>query len=179
MQSPSQTAHQHEQAGETHDGYECGRAWVALRAAYAAVTECLSAALGTQFGLGVNDFEVLLLLGSAAPRRLRLGELNQAAALSQPALSRLVDRLEAQGLVTRAETADDRRAVLIGITARGLETLQRAVPVHAACVRGGFIDRLSQEEQDALVAILARIQPAECREIAKSSRSKDVHADVD
>ena len=138
--------------------------------------ECLSAALGAQFGLGVNDFEVLLLLQTAAPQRLRLGELNRAAALSQPALSRLVDRLEAQGLVDRAVTADDRRAVLIGITQRGADVLRRAIPIHAACVRGGFLDRLSQDEQDALVSILARIQPAACREIAKSLAHHDDRA---
>jgi DNA-binding MarR family transcriptional regulator len=136
---------------------------VALRSAYTAVTECLSDALGAQFGLGVNDFEVLLLLGSAAPERLRLGELHRAAALSQPALSRLVARLEAAGYVTRSETADDRRAVLVGITERGADTLRRAIPVHAACVRGGFIDRLSEKEQDALVAILGRIDCQERR----------------
>lgn len=144
-------------------GYECGRAWVALRTAYAAINECLSAALGAQFGLGVNDFEVLLLLGSASPRRLRLGELHRAVALSQPALSRLVSRLEEAALVTRAETADDRRAVLIGITDRGNDTLRRAIPVHAACVRGGFIDRLSENEQEALVAILGRIDCQGCQ----------------
>jgi DNA-binding MarR family transcriptional regulator len=174
MAAPRPTSDQ--QAGDTHDAYECGRAWVALRSAYTTVMECLSAALTAQLGLGVNDFEVLLLLGTAAPQRLRLGELNRAAALSQPALSRLVDRLEAQGLVDRAVTADDRRAVLIGITDRGVDVLRRAIPIHAACVRGGFLDRLSQEEQDALVAILARIQPAECRAIAKSLGHKDVGA---
>jgi DNA-binding MarR family transcriptional regulator len=155
-----------------HDGYECARAWVALRSAYAQVTECLSDALGARFGLGVNDFEVLLLLANAAPQRLRLGELNRAATLSQPALSRMVSRLEAQGLVVRSETADDRRAVLVEITERGMETLRLAVPVHAACVRGGFIDRLSQEEQDALVAILGRIQVADCSEFELDSQRR-------
>lgn len=145
---------------ESHDGYQCGRAWVALRAAYSQVTACLDAALGARFGFGVNEFEVLLLLGGAAPERLRLGELNRAAGLSQSALSRLVARLEARGLVSRAESAADRRAVLIGITEQGHSLLRQAIPVHAACVRGGFTDLLTSAEQDALIALLARIHSA-------------------
>lgn len=140
----------------SQQAYACSRAWVAMRTAYGEVTACLSQELA-RIGLGVNDFEALLLLGNAAPERLRLGELNRAIALSQPALSRLVDRLERQGLARRSHDCADGRGVLIEITAAGQRALEQAIPLHAACVQGVFSDRLSVEEQETLVAILARI----------------------
>lgn len=77
-----------------HDELQCARAWVALHAAHTLVAKRLSAALATCRGLTINDFEVLVRLERAEPERPRLTDLNQAIALSQPALSRLVARLE-------------------------------------------------------------------------------------
>lgn len=142
---------------DRHDDFECARAWVALKSAHDRVTECLTGRLAECCGLGISDFEVLVWLGSLAPRRLRLSDLNEAVRLSQPALSRLVARLEQRGLVRRTAATDDRRAVLVELTARGDEVLRRAVPVHTACVREFLTSRLKDTEQDALIAGLTRV----------------------
>jgi DNA-binding MarR family transcriptional regulator len=142
---------------ERHDGLECARAWIALKAAHDRVTECLTGRLAESCGLGVSDFEVLVQLGTRAPRRLRLSELNEAVRLSQPALSRLVVRLEQRGLVRRTAASDDRRGVLVELTDRGDEVLRRTAPIHAACVREFLTSRLSEAEQDALIASLSRV----------------------
>jgi DNA-binding MarR family transcriptional regulator len=144
----------------THDGHDadaCARAWFVLRNAHDRVTECLSAALARACGLGISDFEVLLSLRNAGAAPRRIGDLGKTVALSQPALSRLVMRLEQQGLVERAKSDDDQRAVFVTVTDSGREMLRRAIPLHTACVNDHLLSRLTAKEQETLVAILGRI----------------------
>ncbi len=156
------TGHGRARAGAAAPGdeYSCARAWAALTAAHARVTGQLSTALGEACGLGITDFEILLRLDQAAPPGMRLGGLNSAIRLTQPALSRAVTRLEHRGYLTRACPADDRRGVLIFITPAGQETLRRAVPVHARTIRDSLLAPLTPEEQDLLAAALARVAAA-------------------
>lgn len=141
-----------------HDGgYACARAWAALTAAHAVVTERLSFALMDACGLSINDFEVLLRLDSVPPPGLRLGDLDQTVRLSQPALSRMTARLENRGLLRRAGDPTDRRGVVVTITAAGRRMLRRAVPVHARTLRVALLDRLTPAEHEQLAAALDRI----------------------
>jgi DNA-binding MarR family transcriptional regulator len=87
-------------------------------------------------GLGASDFEVLDLLSAQAPQEgehCRVQNLVGRVHLSQSALSRLIGRLEKDGLVTRSVCADDRRGVWVSLTAKGrtlhseVRPLQRAV----------------------------------------------------
>jgi DNA-binding MarR family transcriptional regulator len=105
-------------AGSADEGrYACARAWSALTAAHARVTGQLTEALAPACGLSINDFEILLRLDHQPPPRLRLGQLNSAAPLSQPSLSRAVARLCDRGWLSRSGAADDRRGVLATIRA--------------------------------------------------------------
>ncbi len=137
--------------------YACARAWVALREVHALVSDMLESALAGECGLTVNEFETLLHLRTAAPGRVRLGDLGAAVPLSQPALSRLADRLQRQGLVRRVEAEDDRRSVLLELTGAGRERLDRAVPVHARSIQASLTGRLTDAEQETLVALLGRL----------------------
>jgi DNA-binding MarR family transcriptional regulator len=141
------------QAGE----YACARAWAALTAAHALVTERLSCALTRSCGLSINDFELLLRLDRAAPPGLRLGELHSAVRLTQPSLSRAVSRLEQRGWLCRADAPDDRRGVLARITPAGRDVLARAAPVHAQAIRELLLDKLTPGEQDLLARALTRV----------------------
>ncbi len=76
-------------------------------------------------GLTMREYDVLYTL-SKCDEPARMGELQQGVLLSQPALSRLVDRLEARGLVERVHDQADGRAVLVDLTETGAE-LQRTV----------------------------------------------------
>lgn len=143
---------------EHHPSYECARAWVALHQVHALVTEALTTALARDAGLTINDFEVLVHLQSVAPQRVRLGDLSGVVSLSQPAISRLVVRLEQQGLIERSEATDDRRSVLVGLTDEGRSTLRRAAPIHANCIREFLTGRLTDAEQESLLAIFAQVQ---------------------
>ncbi len=141
-----------------HNNYECARAWVALRQAHALINEALTEALARECGLTINDFETLVHLQTVAPEPVRLGDLADVVPLSQPALSRLIMRLEQQDLVTRCELASDRRAVLIELTAKGRDALQRAIPIHSSCIHELLTGRLTNLEQETLVKAFARIQ---------------------
>ncbi|WP_307062770.1 MULTISPECIES: MarR family winged helix-turn-helix transcriptional regulator [unclassified Streptomyces] len=87
-------------------------------------------------GLGASDFEVLDLLAAQAPQegeQCRVHNLVGRVHLSQSALSRLIGRLEKDGLVTRSVCAHDRRGVWVALTEKGrtlyaeVRPLQRAV----------------------------------------------------
>ncbi|MEU6097014.1 MarR family transcriptional regulator [Streptomyces sp. NPDC047079] len=87
-------------------------------------------------GLCASDFEVLDLLseGTAADgsRAYRVQEISERVHLSQSALSRLVARLEKDGLVERAMCPEDRRGVRVALTARGRALHREVLPVHRA-----------------------------------------------
>jgi DNA-binding MarR family transcriptional regulator len=139
------------------DEYGCARAWSALTAVHARVTERLSSELTRACGLSINDFELLLRLDRAPPPGLRLAELNSAVRLTQPSLSRAVARLEGHGWLRRAGAPDDRRGVLASITPAGREVLSRAAAVHADAIRDLLLDRLTPGEEDLLARALTRV----------------------
>jgi DNA-binding MarR family transcriptional regulator len=88
-----------------------------------------------QYGLGASDFEVLDVLAGGAPPdgcTFRVQELADRVHLSQSALSRLVARLEKEGLVDRGICSEDRRGVRVAITPAGRERYERARPGHRA-----------------------------------------------
>lgn len=140
--------------------YECARAWSALTAAHTRVSGRLSDALGRDFGLTINDFEILLRVDHGPADGSRLGELSFAVPLTQPALSRAVARLAQRGAVARSGVPMDRRGVLITMTPAGQDLLRRAIPVHAAVVRDVLLDRLTPDEQDLLARALSRVAEA-------------------
>jgi DNA-binding MarR family transcriptional regulator len=139
-----------------HDPDACARAWSALRAAHATVTDRLTAALASCH-LSINEFEVLLRLDRADPPGLRIADLQPAVPLTQPALSRLISRLAAQHRVTRAGDPRDGRGVRVALTPAGREALARAVPVHARTIEEALLTHLAPAERDALAEVLARI----------------------
>jgi DNA-binding MarR family transcriptional regulator len=88
-----------------------------------------------RYGLGASDFEVLdILAGGDAEDgcSFRVQELADRVHLSQSALSRLVARLEKEGLVDRGVCSEDRRGVRVAITAAGRERYDKARPDHLA-----------------------------------------------
>lgn len=86
-------------------------------------------------GLGASDFEVLDILASAAPEegdQCRVQNLVGQVHLSQSALSRLIARLEKDGLVERSICAEDRRGVWVALTRRGRDLHAEVLPLQRA-----------------------------------------------
>jgi DNA-binding MarR family transcriptional regulator len=140
-----------------HSEQDCARAWTALTGAHALLAERLGAALTRSCGLNVNEFEVLLRLDQVPPPGLRLHHLRETVRLSQPAVSRLIARLEEQGLIGTNADPRDGRGVLATISTAGRKKLRRAIPLHAQVVRECLLDRLTEDEGAQLSAILDRI----------------------
>ena len=97
---------------------------------HARVTCALERRLEADHGLGVSEFEVLDRLVSAEGEGSRMQDLAEAVHLSQSALSRVVGRLESDGLVTRAMCKHDRRGIFACLTDAGRARHEAARPTH-------------------------------------------------
>jgi DNA-binding MarR family transcriptional regulator len=93
---------------------------------------------------------VLLVLDESGDKHLRMSELADAALLTRSGMTRLVDRLERQGLVRRERCAADGRGTYAVITDEGKERFAAARPTHIAGVRRLFLDPLRKKDQRAL-----------------------------
>jgi DNA-binding MarR family transcriptional regulator len=128
--------------------------------AHATLARELESVLDAAHLLPLRSFTVLLELELAPDRRLRMGELADVAGLSRSGLSRMIDRLERQGLIERAECPDDARGAFAVLTDRGAERLDAAREDHAEVVRRHFLGHFSPAELRALSGYLERIARA-------------------
>jgi DNA-binding MarR family transcriptional regulator len=132
-------------------------AWRAFLEAYARVTEVLTRELRDEESLPLTWYDVLVHLREAEGQRLRMQELADAVLLSKSGLTRLVDRMENEGLVRRAACDDDRRGTFAELTEQGFETLRRTAPTHMRGVDEHFTSLLDDEEAAVLERALRRI----------------------
>jgi DNA-binding MarR family transcriptional regulator len=102
--------------------------WRELLDNHARVSGALERALQNEHGLGVSEFEVLDRLAEADKDQRRMQELADSVHLSQSALSRLIGRLEAEGLVSRAICSNDRRGIFACLTDAGRARHDEALP---------------------------------------------------
>ena len=105
-------------------------AWHELLDCHARTTSALERRLQHDHGLGVSEYEVLERLAAYEKAERRMQELADAVHLSQSALSRVVARLEADGLVTRGMCPEDRRGIMACLTDDGRERYEQARPTH-------------------------------------------------
>jgi DNA-binding MarR family transcriptional regulator len=134
-------------------------AWIGLLEAHKRLTRALEAELEAEHGLTLSALEVLSRLAWADRSRLGLSGLASASGLSLSRISRIVDTLEARGLVKRGSVDDDARAVVACLTASGLRLVQEAQATHFASVQRLFFERLSSAEIEVLAEIFARFAP--------------------
>jgi DNA-binding MarR family transcriptional regulator len=106
--------------------------WSELESAHARVREALERALEREHRLSLSEYEVLRRLAEAPKGHRRIQELADEVHLSQSALSRLVQRLEESGFVSRAICDHDRRGIFACITDAGRKAQNDADPTHRA-----------------------------------------------
>jgi MarR family 2-MHQ and catechol resistance regulon transcriptional repressor len=131
-------------------------AFGSLLGAHASLTRELSAALLATHGLTINDYGCLLLL-SRAPEGMRRIDLANELQLSPSGITRLLDRLEDQGLVGKGECKEDARVSYAILTDAGLTKLKEAAPQHVGDIERRFASVLSEEEMGTLVELLGRL----------------------
>lgn len=114
---------------------ELAEAWHDLMGRYHRAICTLDRELLNQHHISASDFEVLQQLYAAPDHTMRMHELGDNVHLSQSALSRLIARLERDGLVARCMCPDDRRSVMTSITEDGLLRYKAAKPTQRAVLR--------------------------------------------
>jgi len=114
------------------DDAELVAAWRELLERHARTTASLERRLQHDHGLGVSEYEVLERLAVSDKDARRMQELADAVHLSQSALSRVVARLELDGLVSRGMCPEDRRGIMACLTDSGRERYEAARPTHRA-----------------------------------------------
>lgn len=107
-------------------------AWSETLRRHARISCALERELQAAHGLGVSEFEVLEWLAVHGKDDCRMQELSEGVHLSQSALSRLVGRLEADGLVFRKLCQADRRGIYACITDEGRGRYEAARPTQRA-----------------------------------------------
>ena len=128
-------------------------AWSGFIRAHASIVKELDAELQRVHGLPLSSYDVLVQLSLAPRGRMQMFELAEAVHLSRSGLTRMVDRLEREGLLARRRGERDPRQVFACITQRGLERLAETTPTHLAGVRKRFLDRLSRAQLRQLATI--------------------------
>jgi DNA-binding MarR family transcriptional regulator len=139
-------------------GIELG-AWRGLLRVHAALVRELDAELDAAHGLPLSSYDVLIYLQAAPGRRLRMAELADSVLLSRSGVTRLVDRLEREGLIVRDTCTSDGRGLYAVLTDEGEAMLARARPTHLAGVRERFLRHFSDDELQQLAAYWERVIP--------------------
>ncbi len=132
-------------------------AWRAFLNAHAALIAQIERELAAAQVVPLTWYDVLYALYQAPEQRLRLYELAEAVVLSRSGLTRLVDRIEAAGLLRREPSLDDRRGAFAVLTEAGKAALRQTWPFYARGIARHFARALSDEEARILAAVFERI----------------------
>jgi DNA-binding MarR family transcriptional regulator len=132
-------------------------AWRGMLRAHAELTKELDAELAREHKLPLSSYEVLLYLADAPDGRMRMAELADSVLLSRSGLTRLVDRLQREGLLKRERCESDARGYFAEITPKGRRLFDAARRTHLDGVRARFLSRFSRDELRAMAALWQKL----------------------
>ena len=127
--------------------------------AYTGLTARFAAQL-EEHRLSAVEFEVLMRLARSPRQRLRMTDLAGQTSLSTSGVTRVVDRMDREGLVCREACPSDRRSSYAVITETGRTRLEEALPGHLELVQQWFVGQLAPAELDGLLGSLRKIRDA-------------------
>ena len=131
--------------------------WRTLAALHGSIEAELERDLSRAVQLSVVEYTVLDALARQDGWHMRMQQLARASALSPSATTRLVNRLEERGLLTRVLCADDRRGIYTELTPSGIALLEETRPVHDATLERALAEAQEIPELAALVDALPRL----------------------
>src|SRR5918998_6595252 len=134
-------------------------AWRGLLRVHSALVKALDAELLAEHDLPLTSYEVLINLQAAPGHRRRMAELAEGVLLSRSGMTRLVDRLERDGLIERDACIEDGRGMFAVLTDKGEELLSRARRTHLDGVRERFLRHFSEDELEQLARLWNRVLP--------------------
>jgi len=135
-------------------------AWVRLLLGHTELTRRMDAHLRDAHGLSLREYEVLLALSDAPGSRLRRVDLAAKVLLTQGGVTRMLESLERDGLVSRGASPTDRRVVFAELTGAGRRRLAAARRTHHVDIEALFTARYDEAELAELDALLARLPGA-------------------
>lgn len=135
-------------------------AWEALFRAQVTVMRRLRRGHGTG-PVSMGEYDVLYNLSLQPGRRARLRDLNELILLSQPSLSRMIERMEADGLVERSPDPCDRRGTVVALTGHGLEMQRIVGRAHVRLISTYVGGALSPEELRTLRRLCDKLRLAQ------------------
>lgn len=133
-------------------------AWESLFRAQVTIMRALAAEFPSEV-ISLNEYDVLFNITRAPGRRLRLKDLNRNVLITQPSVSRLVDRLASRGLITKLHDPSDGRGTIVAITDEGFALFRRVAISHMDAINRQFGDTLSEAELQTLTDLCTRLRP--------------------
>lgn len=132
-------------------------AWEALFRAQVTVLRELQHEFPSEL-LSLNEYDVLFNLSRQPERRTRMRDLNKVLLLTQPSVSRLVDRLVMRELVQKFPDPGDGRGTIVYLTDGGFELFRRVAVTHAEAIRKRVGSSLDREELATLTALSDKLR---------------------
>ena len=133
--------------------------WRCFLQAYTVTLTRLERDLSDEADLPLTWYDVLVQLAQVPDRRLRMADLADRLLLSRSGITRLVDRLQAEGLVAREPYPGDARGTYTVLTEEGLRRLRGAAPIHLRGISEYWLGLFSDAELRTLGELLSRVGP--------------------
>ncbi|MBA8948768.1 MarR family winged helix-turn-helix transcriptional regulator [Actinomadura namibiensis] len=131
--------------------------WRTMLRAQAQISRRLQADLLADHDLALGSYDVLMHLGESPDGRLRMNDLADRVLLSRSGLTRLVDRLQREGLVDRQSCTSDARGLYAVLTPAGRARLAAATPTYQRGVREYVLSRLDADDLRQFGTILEKL----------------------
>jgi DNA-binding MarR family transcriptional regulator len=131
--------------------------WRELLTAHSLLVRRLDEELQTQVGLSMFEYSALLEIAEAPERRLRMSEIADGIFLTRSGVTRLIGRLETDGLVERRNSLSDGRGAEAELTDTGLARLRAASSVHLQGIETYYFDRVSQQDQETVGRVMKTV----------------------
>ena len=132
-------------------------AWESLFRAQVSVMRHLQAGFPTD-ELSLNEYDVLFNLSRQTGREMRIRELNQCLLLTQPSVSRLIDRLAARGFVSKCSAPGDARGIVVTLTDDGFSLFRRVALKHMQSIDERVGMALTEEELAQLQQLTEKLR---------------------
>ena len=132
------------------------RCWRLFFESALALGDVLDTELDRAVGIPQRWYDVLVHL-EESPAGVRMNELAEQILYSKSGFTRVVDRMEAEGLVQRVRPADDRRSILVVLTDKGVDKMNEARRHHRDGIERHFARHLTDADVEALSAALEKV----------------------
>lgn len=128
--------------------------WRSMLTAHSLLIHRLEEELKAEAGMSLFEYSALLQLAEAPDRRLRMAQIAEGIFVTRSGVSRLVDRLESDGLVERCPCPSDGRGADAVLTEAGMERLRAASQVHLRGIEAYYFDHVSAEDLDTVGRVM-------------------------